>query len=80
MAGASVIGSNHLEAGVDEARDEVMPLPPCLREPVKKHDHALALARGDVVETQARLDIGHAVCATRQVQVMGHGQHPLWGS
>jgi hypothetical protein len=61
MSSTPIIGGDDTEAGVDKQRNNVMPFPPCLRKTVQKYDSALSIASGDVVNAQARLDIGHAV-------------------
>lgn len=49
LTGAPVVGSDDAIAGLDEKRDDVVPLPPRLREAVQEHDRARPVACRDVV-------------------------------
>jgi hypothetical protein len=63
---APVVGRDDAVAGLDQRPDHLAPLPPGLREAVDQQDRLLAVARGHVMQAQARFDVGHPV---------SHGRH-----
>src|SRR6266511_5525152 len=65
MPGTPIVGRDHPKVVCDEGWDDAAPLPPSLREAVQEHDRARSFPCGDVMETQARLNLGHPVCGAR---------------
>src|SRR5438132_7719878 len=61
MASAAIIGCHNAEAGSDKIWNDVVPLPPRLRETMEQYHNALPIASRDVVEPQLRRHVGHAV-------------------
>jgi hypothetical protein len=61
FAGAAIVEGDDEEARLRERRYHPPPLPPRLRKPVQEDDDARSGSGRHEVETQPRLDVGHAV-------------------
>src|SRR5262245_4232426 len=61
VSSAPIIRSNHAETGLGKSRDYMTPFPPSLWETVKKNNRATIVARRNVVQSHARLDVGDAM-------------------
>src|SRR5262249_48374997 len=66
LSSAAIIGNNHAKTGLDKSRDYMSPFPPSLRKPEKKNDGATPPARRNVMQSHARLDVGHAMSQHRR--------------